>query len=485
MISPKELRLIQAAMQGDREGVETTLNSGIDANITDQKNTTALMYASAGGHLAIAEILIQFGANINQVQTPNGITALMFATAANQLTVVQFLIKSGANLNQINQDGTPALMIAAYRGYADMVKLLWENGADINLIDKDGDTALNLVIKTNNLEITRFLLEKGADPYLGIGALTVAIREGYEEMVKFLIDWGIDLNKPNFQGYTPIIEAITHKNLSITRQLIQAGAELKIVDDEGNNGLTYAIEGGDINLVQLLQQKGLEMPDNALILAAGEGHLEMVATLLGMGVEVNKPDRDGETALHLATVEDHREIVQILLKAGANADQRNYMGDTSLMIAALQGYEHIVQDLLQAGADPNLKNGHESPLTLAITQNYLNIVRLLLEAKADPDIPFQDGKTGLMKGADWGNLALMQCLIIAGADVNAKDVSQATPLMWASHRGYIEAVQLLLNTQQVQLDERNKGGYTALMLAKFNNYPEVVDLLEQAGAKDE
>ncbi|HEY9666579.1 MAG TPA: ankyrin repeat domain-containing protein, partial [Coleofasciculaceae cyanobacterium] len=69
------------------------------------------------------------------------------------------------------------------------------------------------------------------------------------------------------------------------------------------------------------------------------------------------------------------------------------------------------------------------------------------------------------------------------AEVNCLDSAGATALMWSAHRGYTEAVQLLLDAG-ADVTVKNRGGYTALMIAEFNGYPEVVQLLKVAGAQD-
>jgi len=89
-----------------------------------------------------------------------------------------------------------------------------------------------------------------------------------------------------------------------------------------------------------------------------------------------------------------------------------------------------------------------------------------------------------MQVCDRRSLPLVQALIAAGADINLRDRSDATALMWASHRGYGEIVKVLLEIPNIELDWVNKGGYTALKLAEFNQYPEVVTLLKSVGAKD-
>jgi uncharacterized protein len=56
--------------------------------------------------------------------------------------------------------------------------------------------------------------------------------------------------------------------------------------------------------------------------------------------------------------------------------------------------------------------------------------------------------------------------------------------MWSSYRGYTEIVKLLLKASNINVNLRNRGGYTALMLAKFNNYNRIVQLLKNAGAEE-
>ena len=55
--------------------------------------------------------------------------------------------------------------------------------------------------------------------------------------------------------------------------------------------------------------------------------------------------------------------------------------------------------------------------------------------------------------------------------------------MWAAHRGYKQAVELLLQAG-ADVNLKNRGGYTALAIAEFNGYKDVVRFLKAAGAKE-
>jgi ankyrin repeat protein len=87
-----------------------------------------------------------------------------------------------------------------------------------------------------------------------------------------------------------------------------------------------------------------------------------------------------------------------------------------------------------------------------------------------------------MKACESNNSQLVRWLIDIGADVNKLDFSGASALMWASYHGCLDTIKVLLDTGKVELNQKNQGGMTALMLAKFNHHQAIVSWLKQAGA---
>jgi ankyrin repeat protein len=91
----------------------------------------------------------------------------------------------------------------------------------------------------------------------------------------------------------------------------------------------------------------------ALILAAQNGYLPIVAALLDAGADAGHEMSDGRTALILAAQHGHLPIVEALLKAGADPDHATTDGSTALILAAQSGHAAVVEALLRSGADPN------------------------------------------------------------------------------------------------------------------------------------
>ena len=81
----------------------------------------------------------------------------------------------------------------------------------------------------------------------------------------------------------------------------------------------------------------------ALILAAENGHTDIVKLLVGAGADVNKADKIGLTALMYAVQDGHADIMKVLFKARADVNKADSDGLTALMLAAEVGHMDIVK----------------------------------------------------------------------------------------------------------------------------------------------
>lgn len=89
--------------------------------------------------------------------------------------------------------------------------------------------------------------------------ISTAIEGGYENVVKVLIDYGLDPNKRlNRFGETPLMRAVTEKNKPIVKLLLQSGADLNLADDASYTPLMAASAIGDISMIELLVKEGAD-----------------------------------------------------------------------------------------------------------------------------------------------------------------------------------------------------------------------------------
>lgn len=90
-----------------------------------------------------------------------------------------------------------------------------------------------------------------------------------------------------------------------------------------------------------------------LMLAAQQGRLPFVEQLIEAGADVNLLNDDGNAALWFACVSNNSDLVARLVRAGADLDNQNVNGATCLIYAASTGKLAVVGTLIDAGADPS------------------------------------------------------------------------------------------------------------------------------------
>lgn len=196
-------------------------------------NEQSLLDAVRGGELAHVQQLITGGADL-KAQAPDGSSALLLATQRNNVEIARALITAGADVNQKNLMHDSAYLLAGASGYNDILKLTLAHGADLKSTNRYGGTAL-----------------------------IPACERGHVETVRLLIAVGVDVNHVNRLGWTCLMEAIVLSDggpahQQIVAQLIQAGADLNLPDNQGHSPLYQAEQRGQSATAKLLRAAGAQ-----------------------------------------------------------------------------------------------------------------------------------------------------------------------------------------------------------------------------------
>ena len=218
---------------------------------------------------------------------------------------------------------------------------------------------------------------------------------------------------------------------------------------------------------------------SALMLAAGNGHTEIVELLVRNKADVNARDYDMLTPLMHAAQNGHVEIVKLLIRKKADVNARSKEGSTAWMYAVASGHTGCAESLSQSGTDLNAED-MTALMGLAVSKGNAEIVKWLIQTGADVNRQLKSGGTVLMHAVGGNHVEIVDQLIQAGADVNAKDKNGLTALLLSIKKD-TRIVDMLIRAG-ADVNEKNKDGSTALKLAALFGQTEVVKLLIQAGA---
>ncbi|ASV66801.1 ankyrin repeat domain-containing protein [Cytobacillus kochii] len=187
-----------------------------------------------------------------------------------------------------------------------------------------------------------------------------------------------------------------------------------------------------------------------LIKAARDGDKDHLLTLLNIGANINALDDEGNTAVMAATQQNQVEIVQVLIAHGADINIRNKRLDNVLLYAGAEGLLEIVQLAIQAGADTTITNRYGGIAIIpACERGHIEVVKELL-THSDTDVNHINNLhwTALLEAiilSDGGKThqEIVQLLIDHGADITITDKDGVTPLQHARDRGYREMIEIM------------------------------------------
>jgi ankyrin repeat protein len=289
---------------------------------------------------------------------------------------------------------------------------------------------------------------------------------------------------------TPLSWAAEGGFVDIIKLLLGNGAQVDIKDKGNWTPLLWAADGGHAGAAWVLIRYGANVnyEDNnhrtALLWAAGRGNMEVVRSLIVNGAEIDTQDDYGQTPLAWAAEGGHIEVVRLLTENGAKVDPQDRDCYTPLLRAMEGGYIRVLGFLLEKGANIELEDMYgRTPLLRAVAgRGDIEVVRTLIENGAAVDHRDRDGYTPLLRAVEAGHIEKIRFLIEEGAKVDTKDQHGDTPLLKAIKGASIK-VAILLVRSGATVDLKDNNRETALLCGTKRGYTELVRLLIEKGAE--
>ncbi|KAJ5636659.1 ankyrin 2-3/unc44 [Penicillium longicatenatum] len=409
------------AKYGVISGVQTLLKLGAAGDETDSDSRTVWTYAAENGDFGIWQMLLDHEVSLglkpdmNKKDDYHGRTPLSWAAQGGQLEFAQYLVKFGAKLDAKCSEKRTPLSYAAQSGHSMMVQWLLDQGA--NLRDS--------------------LHREDRD---GLTPLHYAAFEGHEDIMRLLISLGADIDCMesdcmDLAAQTPLMEAARGGQYTVVKMLLEMGTKASEGDGRGMSPLQYAARAG---VGEPLRESEYHIPDYMCEQPGPGWYFD------GAGYQATQIS--GNPVDYLA-------IVKLLVAHGADPNEvhEDHYGHPQggpLYCASWAGATDIVEFLIEMGADINKMS--------AI-----------------------GGRTALHAAVRNGHLDVTEKLLVNGANVNARDGTNHTPLDRAIFAARIA-------NQGKYIHEYGSGWRTEHMLlfeANLQKYQQVVDLLIAHGGE--
>ncbi|KAL1868907.1 hypothetical protein Daus18300_005743 [Diaporthe australafricana] len=407
--------------------------------------------AASKGLMNLASVLVNDGYDLNERDSTGKNTAVHTAIKFGQLDVLQALVDSKrVDLTLKDEDGETPMALATRTSSPTVIIGLERAGATFSNQMEISECFYNAIRHGNFNSLAWFFIPAPKIP-LGVlqGGLFLAARYGFTECVRIILGNGANPNHTSRKGESALTEAVWRGRLEICRMLLEKGAnpnELK-ADYVPKIGIDGACRE----------------PPTLLLLAIWNKSPPLVSMLLDHGAKINGvgPDEGADLPLSVAVMTSNVEIVDLLLARGADPNFGCSCWERAacppLIVASMYGVE-LVEKLIKHGAKVpgTVAASGLSPLHVALTTH------------------------------GHKSLGLLKALLTNGADINATEDLNYTPLMSAATLGHIESVKVLLAQTDPKADlevvSSREPGRTALHLALRDGYPEIVKLLIEAGA---
>ncbi|NJK67828.1 MAG: hypothetical protein HC941_16015 [Microcoleus sp. SU_5_3] len=307
--------------------LEYLLDRGLDPNECSNNGRSLLSEACRVGDRACVSLLLQRGATaapqsesaepLSSYQIP-----LFCAAESGSAECVRLILEAGANPNTLDDFHSSAL---TYAGSREVALILIDAGTELHVTDNYGDDAFQEMLQNRDrgserFEVARILLDAGADierrDEYGNTRLYAAAFSLAADGVEFLLNCDANPHAQQSEGKTPLHAVCWGADsqdsqidcepvVRLIDLLVSVGIDVNARDVEGNTPMHEAAFGDGCNLTALrtLLKHGAE-PDLAaademtpLMLAASQGAIECVRTLLMAGANSTIADKQGMTAI--------------------------------------------------------------------------------------------------------------------------------------------------------------------------------------------
>jgi uncharacterized protein len=338
----EQTALMIAAREGHADVARLLLGAGADVDAATRAGAVPAFRRPAdnAGSKGVGIIRGGWPEHGMRPPVPGAKTPLLYAARRGDLAVTQLLVEGGADLELADADGVTPLLgailnasIAVARDAAGgqehlaVARYLVERAADVNAADWYGETPLWAAVDIRNLDVNGPQRDNGIDRVAALDLIALLLARGAEPNARtreypperrFLTPLG-SLSWVDFTGQTPFLRAALAGDVTVMRLLLEHGADP-----------TIATRGGT---TPLMAAAGVNWVFNQTFDEGSAALLEAVKLAHSLRNDVNATNSMGLAAIHGAANRGSNDIVEFLAAHGAKLEVADRHGRTPLVWA--------------------------------------------------------------------------------------------------------------------------------------------------------
>lgn len=384
-----------SASAGNTELMEYLLKNGAKVDLKDDHGASPVNFAAGSGqpNTKVYDLLLNKNPDLKKDVNEDGANALLLSAGADKdFALLNYFTAKGLDINSTDENGNTIFNYVARSGKIDVLKKLIEKGVKYNdnafiLASQGGRSGANPIEVYQYLESLKLnpavVSNTGQTVLHGIGR-----RDKQSGIINYFMSKGVDVNKTDNDGNTALmVAAASNRDLDAIELFTASTKNINLKNKSGLSALAFAVRGNSAEVVTALIAKGADVnvvdangdnlayyliqsysPQNAAVFDA------KMNILKSKGLNLAAPQQNGNTLYHLAVAKNDLELLKKIENLDIDKNAKNKEGYTALHKAAMSAKDvSMIKFLLAAGAKKDSKTEFdETAYDLAVENEFLS-----------------------------------------------------------------------------------------------------------------